>query len=55
MKPVILAGGIGSRLSEETALRPKPPVEVGRKSVRWRVMKTFVTYGIWDLAMHSGY
>jgi len=55
MKAVILAGGIGSRLSEETTLRPKPMVEVGRKSVPWHIMKSYAAYGIQDCVMCFGY
>ena len=46
MKAVILAGGIGSRLSEETTLRPKPMVEVGGKPILWHIMKPYAAYGI---------
>jgi glucose-1-phosphate cytidylyltransferase len=55
MKAVILAGGIGSRLSEETALRPKPMVEVGGKPILWHIMKTYAAYGIQDFVICLGY
>ena len=46
MKAVILAGGFGTRLSEETDLRPKPMVEIGSKPILWHIMKTYSQYGI---------
>ena len=46
MKAVILAGGLGSRLSEETALRPKPMVEIGGKPMLWHIMKIYAAHGI---------
>ena len=55
MKAVILAGGFGSRLGEETALRPKPMVEVGGKPVLWHIMKTYAAYGIQDFVVCLGY
>jgi len=55
MKAVILAGGIGSRLSEETALRPKPMVEIGGKPILWHIMKTYAAYGIQDFVICLGY
>ncbi|MFN8224455.1 MAG: glucose-1-phosphate cytidylyltransferase [Gaiellales bacterium] len=55
MKAVILAGGIGSRLSEETALRPKPMVEIGGKPILWHIMKIFSSYGIEDFVICLGY
>jgi len=55
MKAVILAGGIGSRLSEETALRPKPMVEVGGKPILWHIMKIYSAYGIQDFIICLGY
>src|SRR5450759_1028390 len=55
MKAVILAGGIGSRLSEETAARPKPMVEVGGKPILWHIMKTYAAYGIQDFVICLGY
>ena len=49
MKAVILAGGLGSRLSEETTLRPKPMVEIGGKPILWHIMNTFSAHGIKEL------
>ena len=46
MKAVILAGGLGTRLSEETHLKPKPMVEIGSKPILWHIMKIFSFYGI---------
>lgn len=55
MKAVILAGGFGTRLSEETSLRPKPMVEVGGKPIIWHIMKMYSTYGIHDFVICLGY
>jgi glucose-1-phosphate cytidylyltransferase len=55
MKAVILAGGYGTRISEETHLRPKPMVEVGGKPVLWHIMKTFSAHGINDFVICCGY
>jgi len=55
MKTVILAGGLGSRLSEETELKPKPMVEVGGKPILWHIMKIYSTYGINDFVICLGY
>ncbi len=55
MKAVILAGGLGSRLSEETSLRPKPMVEVGGKPILWHIMKIYSSYGINDFIICLGY
>ena len=55
MKAVILAGGIGSRLSEETSLRPKPMVEIGGKPILWHIMKIYSSYGINDFIICLGY
>ena len=46
MKAIILAGGLGSRLSEETTLRPKPMVEVGGKPILWHIMNTYSAHGV---------
>jgi glucose-1-phosphate cytidylyltransferase len=51
----ILAGGLGTRLSEETAQRPKPLVEIGGKPVIWHVMKHYETYGMTEFAIALGY
>lgn len=55
MKAVILAGGLGTRLSEETALRPKPMVEIGGKPILWHIMKMYSYYGINDFIICCGY
>ena len=55
MKVVILAGGYGSRLSEETAIKPKPMVEIGGKPILWHIMKTYSYYGINDFIICCGY
>jgi glucose-1-phosphate cytidylyltransferase len=55
MKAVILAGGLGTRLSEETSVRPKPMVEVGGKPILWHIMKIYSYYGINDFIICCGY
>jgi glucose-1-phosphate cytidylyltransferase len=55
MKCVILAGGLGTRLSEETGLRPKPMVEIGGKPILWHVMKIYSAHGIRDFIICAGY
>lgn len=55
MKAVILAGGLGTRLSEETALRPKPMVEIGGKPILWHIMKMYSSYGVNDFIICCGY
>jgi glucose-1-phosphate cytidylyltransferase len=55
VKAVILAGGLGSRLSEETAVRPKPMVEIGGKPMLWHIMKMYATHGIEDFVICLGY
>jgi len=55
MKCVILAGGLGSRLSEETVLRPKPMVEIGGKPMLWHIMKIYSTCGVSDFVICLGY
>lgn len=55
MKAVILAGGFGTRLSEETTLRPKPMVEVGGRPILWHIMKIYSHYGINDFIICCGY
>lgn len=55
MKCVILAGGMGTRISEETHLKPKPMVEVGGKPVLWHIMKIYSHYGINDFVICLGY
>ncbi len=55
MKAVILAGGLGTRISEETAVRPKPMVEIGGKPVLWHVMKIYSAHGINEFIICLGY
>ena len=55
MKAVILAGGLGTRLSEETTVRPKPMVEIGGMPVLWHIMKIYSHYGINDFVVCLGY
>ena len=52
---VILAGGLGTRLSEETHSRPKPMVEIGGKPILWHIMKSFSSFGINDFIICCGY
>jgi glucose-1-phosphate cytidylyltransferase len=55
MKAVILAGGLGTRLSEETVSRPKPMVEIGGKPILWHIMKIYSSHGIDDFIICLGY
>lgn len=55
MKTVILAGGLGTRLSEETLIKPKPMVEVGEKPILWHIMKIYSQYGFNDFVICLGY
>ena len=55
MKAIILAGGLGTRLSEETYLKPKPMVEVGGKPIIWHILKHYSHYGINDFIICCGY
>lgn len=55
MKVVILAGGLGTRLSEETSLKPKPMVEIGGMPILWHIMKIYSTYGFHDFVICLGY
>ena len=55
MKVVILAGGLGTRISEETVVRPKPMVELGGKPVLWHIMKIYSHYGLNDFVICLGY
>jgi glucose-1-phosphate cytidylyltransferase len=55
MKAVILAGGLGSRLSEETVLRPKPMVEVGGKPMLWHIMNIYAAHGVEEFIVALGY
>jgi len=55
MKAVILAGGLGTRISEETDLKPKPMVEIGGKPILWHIMKMYSAHGINDFVICCGY
>jgi glucose-1-phosphate cytidylyltransferase len=55
MKAVILAGGLGTRLAEETTLRPKPMVEIGGRPILWHIMKSYSFYGIKEFIVCCGY
>ena len=55
MKVVILAGGLGTRLSEETDLKPKPMVEIGGKPILWHIMKIYSSFGFNDFVILTGY
>ena len=55
MKAVILAGGLGTRLSEETATRPKPMVEIGGKPILWHILKSYAHHGVNDFVICCGY
>ena len=55
MKAVILAGGLGTRLTEETSVRPKPMVEIGGKPILWHILKIYAAHGISDFIICCGY
>lgn len=55
MKVVILAGGFGSRLSEETEIKPKPMIEIGEKPILWHIMKTYAHFGFNEFYIALGY
>ena len=55
MKAVILAGGLGTRLSEETGSRPKPMIDIGGKPILWHIMKMYSYHGIDDFIICCGY
>src|SRR5437016_10774737 len=55
MKVIILAGGLGTRLSEETTVRPKPMVEIGGRPILWHIMKMYGHYGFNDFIICLGY
>ena len=55
MKAIILAGGLGTRISEETHLKPKPMVEIGGKPILWHIMKSYSSHGINDFVICCGY
>lgn len=55
MKVVILAGGFGTRISEESAIKPKPMIEIGHRPILWHVMKIYANYGLNDFVICCGY
>jgi len=55
MKAVILSGGLGTRISEETHLKPKPMIEIGGKPILWHIMKMYSSYGVNDFVICCGY
>ena len=55
MKAVILAGGLGSRISEESQLRPKPMIEIGGKPILWHIMKSYSAHGVNEFVICCGY
>ena len=55
MKAVILAGGLGTRISEETLLKPKPMIEIGGKPILWHILKMYSTHGVNDFVICCGY
>lgn len=55
MKAVILAGGLGTRISEESHIRPKPMIEIGGKPILWHVMKQYSSHGVTDFIVCCGY
>jgi glucose-1-phosphate cytidylyltransferase len=55
MKAVILAGGLGTRLSEETSLKPKPMIEIGGRPILWHILKIYSAHGINDFVICAGY
>src|SRR3990167_8850467 len=55
MKAVILAGGFGTRISEETVFKPKPMIEIGGKPILWHIMKIYSAYGINEFIICLGY
>ena len=55
MKVVILAGGLGTRLAEETVIKPKPMVEIGGRPILWHIMKIYSSYGFNEFVICTGY
>ena len=53
MKAVILAGGLGTRISEETHLKPKPMIEIGGKPILWHILKIYSAHGINDFVIYA--
>ena len=54
MKAVILAGGLGTRISEESVVKPKPMIEIGGMPIIWHIMKIYSSYGINDFIISLG-
>ena len=55
MKAVLLAGGLGTRISEESHLKPKPMIEIGGRPILWHIMKIYAHYGMKDFIILGGY
>ena len=55
MKVVLLAGGFGSRISEESVFKPKPMIEIGGKPILWHIMKEYAAYGHTEFIICAGY
>jgi len=55
VKAVILAGGLGTRISEETHLKPKPMIEIGGMPILWHIMKMYSSFGVNDFVICCGY
>src|ERR1700675_4675477 len=55
MQVVLLAGGLGSRITEESSLRPKPMIEIGGRPILWHIMKIYSHYGLHDFIVCLGY
>ena len=55
MKAVILAGGFGTRIAEESSVRPKPMVEIGGRPIIWHIMKIYASHGVDDFVVCTGY
>jgi hypothetical protein len=55
MQVVILAGGLGTRISEESSVRPKPMVEIGGRPILWHIMKSYLAHGLHDFVICCGY
>lgn len=55
MKAVILAGGLGTRISEETIVKPKPMIEVGAKPILWHILKLYSSYSVNECIIFCGY
>jgi len=55
MKVIVLAGGLGTRLQEETTVKPKPMVEIGGRPILWHIMKIYAAYGMAEFLLCLGY